>query len=423
MSIEICMPSLDASMNKARVVKWLKAEGDIVDAGDAVVEIETDKAVVEVEAEGKGFLGKPLVAEGDYADVNTVICVLFEEGEKATSFPDPSFEIQADTDKMVAEEKVILSKNATDTSVLVRPALAAKERIFASPLARRLANIEGIALETLSGSGPNGRIVKCDIEAVILSGKAVQQEVVNPRGKPNRENLAFMPNYQVLKINAMRQTIAQRLTTSSQQVPHYFLNIDCELDQLMRVRKELNADKTPDAKLSINDFIIRSVAYAMRKVPAANVMWDEDAILQFNQVDIAVAVSVDGGLITPVVRDAGNKGVYRISQEVKELAAKARAGKLLPKEYQGGTFTISNLGMYGIKSFTSIINPPQAAILSVGAGEPRPVVRDGELAIATVMTVTLAADHRCIDGAVGAEFLAAFKRFIEVPITMLVAEG
>ncbi len=429
MSMEIRMPSLDPAMTKARVVKWLKEEGDPVEVGDAVVEIETDKAVVEVEAEGAGRFGKPLVKEGDYAEVNSVIGVLLEEGEAMTSAAAPAAEpiAQPALAEQPSAEPAAAAGVASAASEPVAAAGDRRERIFASPLARRLAKQAGLALEAMTGSGPNGRIVKRDIELAVQSGtgRAAPQKPASAltQSLSLSEKTAFMPDYRILELNAVRRTLARRLTESSQQVPHYFLTVDCELDPLLRIRKELNASNADGSKLSINDFIIRAVAFAMKKVPAANVAWGDESILQFDQVDIAVAVAIDGGLITPVVRDAGNKAVFQISREVRELAAKARAGKLLPKEYQGGTFTISNLGMYGIKSFTSIINPPQGGILSVGAAEQRPVVKAGELAIATLMTVTLAADHRCIDGAVGAEFLSAFKGFVEAPITMLLAEG
>ncbi|WP_321389071.1 pyruvate dehydrogenase complex dihydrolipoamide acetyltransferase [uncultured Desulfuromusa sp.] len=420
MAIDILMPSLDPSMTKARVVKWLKQEADPVAIGDLLVEIETDKAVVEVEAENAGRFGKGLVEEGDYADVNSVIGILLEPGESVEDLVELS-PGKADLPAVANDEQ---ETEAQETDQPAAPAVTLSEgsqRIFASPLARRLATMEGLELATISGSGPNGRIVKRDIEAVLATRNEQRQpvgKVITPAVETAVE-LQHLPSYEKIELTAMRQTIARRLTESSQQIPHYFLSIDCELDQLLSVRKQLNADLDDEAKVSLNDFIIRTVALAMKKVPNANVMWNHDSILRFSQVDISVAVAIDGGLITPVIRQACGMGLVEIAAATKNLADKARKGKLVPEDYQGGTFTISNLGMYGIKNFTSIINPPQSAILSVGAGEQRPVVKDGELAVATVMTITLAADHRCLDGAAGSEFLATFKRLIEAPLTML----
>ncbi|WP_321366372.1 pyruvate dehydrogenase complex dihydrolipoamide acetyltransferase [uncultured Desulfuromusa sp.] len=420
MAIEILMPSLDPSMIKARVVKWLKQEADSVAIGDPLVEIETDKAVVEVEAENAGRFGKGLVEEGDYADVNSVIGLLFEPGESIED------QVEHNSGK-VDLPSVAHDPQEPEVKKIDQPAPPAvtfsadPQRIFASPLARRLATLEGLELAAVSGSGPNGRIVKRDIEAA-LTARNEQLQPVGMAVIPAVETaveLQHLPSYEKIELTAMRQTIARRLTESSQQIPHYFLSIDCELDQLLSVRKQLNADLDDEAKISLNDFIIRTVALAMKKVPNANVMWNHDSILRFSQVDISVAVAIDGGLITPVIRQACGMGLVEIAAATKNLADKARKGKLVPEDYQGGTFTISNLGMYGIKNFTSIINPPQSAILSVGAGEQRPVVKDGELAVATVMTITLAADHRCLDGAAGSEFLATFKRLIEAPLTML----
>lgn len=420
MAIEIYMPSLDPSITSSRVVKWLKEEGDAVAVGDVLVEIETDKAVVDVEAEEAGTFGRALVADGDYADVNSVIGLLLEEGENADELnsysPDQAGEVTEETPpETVVEESV--------DAVLPGTASTDSRRIFASPLARRLAKIDNIDLSTIEGSGPNGRIIKRDIEAALAapacpSVSAVRVPTAAPRA-PINIDVPSLPTFEEIELTGMRKTIAKRLTESSQQIPHYFLSIDCELDQLLAQRKQLNAGLDPEAKISLNDFVIRAVALALKKVPNSNVMWNEETVLRFNQADISVAVAVDGGLITPVLRKACSKGLSEIAAETKSLAVKARDGKLVPEDYQGGTFTISNLGMHGIKTFTSIINPPQSGILSVGAGEPRPVVKDGELTVATVMTVTLAADHRCVDGAVGSEFLAVFKGLIEAPLTML----
>ncbi len=419
MAIDILMPSLDPSMTKARVVKWLKQEADPVAIGDLLVEIETDKAVVEVEAENAGRLGKGLVEEGDYADVNSVIGLLLEPGESVEDLVEPRPR-KADLPSVANDQQETEAQETDQPAASTVTFSADSQRIFASPLARRLATMEGLELASVSGSGPNGRVVKRDIEAVL----ATRNEQLRPVGKaitPAVETavVQHLPSFEKVELTAMRQTIARRLTESSQQIPHYFLSIDCELDQLLAVRKQLNADLDDESKISLNDFVIRTVALVMKRVPNANVMWNHDSILRFSQVDISVAVAIDGGLITPVIRQACGMGLVEIAAATKKLADKARKGKLVPEDYQGGTFTISNLGMYGIKNFTSIINPPQSAILSVGAGEQRPVVKDGELAVATVMTVTLAADHRCLDGAAGSEFLATFKRLIEAPLTML----
>lgn len=421
MAIEIYMPSLDPSITSSRVVKWLKNEGDTVAVGDALVEIETDKAVVEVEAEEAGVFGKVLVAGGDYADVNSVIGLLLEDGESADSISSYSPEqAAAEVQDSLSPETVV--EESVD-AVLPGVASTDSRRLFASPLARRLANLDNLDLSEIDGSGPNGRIIKRDIEAAQSTAASapaanIQAPVAVSQAAADID-LQFLPDYETVELTGMRKTIARRLTESSQQIPHYFLSIDCELDQLLAQRKQLNAGLSPEDKISLNDFVIRAVALTMKKVPNSNVMWNEDTVLRFKEVDISVAVAVDGGLITPVVRKACSKGLSEISAETKNLASKARDGKLLPEEFQGGIFTISNLGMHGIKNFTSIINPPQSGILSVGAGEQRAVVKDGELTVATVMTVTLAADHRCVDGAIGSEFLSTFKGLMEAPLTML----
>ncbi len=418
MPVEILMPALDPSMSEARLVKWLKVEGDPVSIGEPIVEIETDKAVVEIEAEVKGTFGKALVKEGCDVAVNAVIGLILTEGEEIKYLNSSASAVQV---KAVPPPFNYEAADTVETTILP-PRKSARDdgnRIFVSPLARRLAARSGLDLSKISGSGPNGRIIKCDIERVLAikddKSTAMPQRNIEPRS----DDFAYLPIYQAVRNSSLRSTIARRLTESSQFIPHYFLSIDCELDKSLEMRKELNSACSIDDKLSLNDIIVRAAAIALQKVPDVNVAWTEEAILHFAQVDISVAVAIKGGLITPVIRNAGGKGLAQISREVKNLAAKATEGKLLPEEYKGGTFTISNLGMFGIKSFTSIINPPQGAILSIGAGEQRPVVKDGKLGIANVMSVTLAADHRCIDGAVGAEFLGVFKSLIEMPVAML----
>jgi pyruvate dehydrogenase E2 component (dihydrolipoamide acetyltransferase) len=407
-------------MTEARVVKWLKAAGDPVEIGESIVEIETDKAVVDVESEAKGFLGEALVAEGGYAPVNSVIGVIREVDEDTSALknlpPTQAQPAQKGRSGFTPTEPPAFSETL-NLPGKERP--SAGNRLFASPLARRLARLEGLDLSQLSGSGPHGRIVKCDIESELAAKSAQRGIIPHKQAEPPGSEFSYLPGYEAISNTAMRNSIARRLSESSREVPHYFLTLDCELDKLLALRREVNDVGNEENRASLNDFFIRAAALALKKVPAANAAWTDTAILRFRQADISVAVSLDGGLITPVVRNAEAKSLGQISAEARALAARAKAGKLLPEEYKGGTFTISNLGMFGIKSFTSIINPPQGAILSVGAGEPRPVVKDGQLCVATVMTVTLAADHRCIDGAVGAEFLTAFKKLIEQPIALL----
>ena len=398
MPIQILMPALSPTMTEGTLAKWLKGEGDSVESGDILAEIETDKATMEVEAVDEGVLGKIMIAEGsEGVPVNTVIAVLLEEGEDASAL-----------DGMDAA-----------------PAASTGERIFASPLARRMADQAGLDLTGVGGSGPNGRIVKRDIEAA-LSGAvptpgptAAPAAAAVPAARPAPQPVGA---YTEVPNTTMRKVIAQRLSEAKRDIPHFYLSVDCEIDALLAMRQDLNA-RSPEGeaayKLSVNDFVVRAVALALRQVPTANATWTKNAVLLYTAVDVAVAVATPGGLITPVLRDADNKGLAAISNEVRDLAARARDGKLVPEEYQGGGFTISNLGMYGVKDFSAIINPPQSCILAVGAGEQRPVVRDGALAIATVMTCTLSVDHRSVDGAIGAEFMAAFKRLIEEPLTML----
>ena len=417
-------------MTEGKLAKWIKGEGQAIESGDVIAEIETDKATMEIEAIDDGVLGKILIAEGtDGVPVNQVIGLILEEGENSSALNDAatappltsSAELTPTVEPTAAAEP---SQSATPTPRLTEP----KSRVFASPLARRMAKQSGLDISAVAGSGPHGRIVKRDIEAA-MTGGAPSPTTTRPSTAPILApltladgNLAGLPPYREVANSSMRKVVARRLSESKQQVPHFYLTVDCEIDKLLALRKELN-DQSPDGdsayKLSVNDLVIRAAAMALVKVPAANAMWTEEAILEFERADISVAVAIKGGLITPVVRNANGKGLLEISNEVKELAAKARDGSLMPEAYQGGTFTISNLGMYGIKQFEAIINPPQGAILAVGAGQQRPVVKDGALAIATVMSCSLSVDHRVVDGAVGAEFIAAFKLLIEAPITML----
>ncbi len=440
MPIQVLMPALSPTMTEGKLAKWAKSEGDTVTSGDVLAEIETDKATMEVEAVDEGVLGRILVAEGtDGVAVNQPIALLLEDGEDASALdtvdiaaPQPSA-TPAPTPEAAPQpsaEPQPPAAPAPPPAAAPAPAPASPppaappkgDRVFASPLARRLAEQGGLELAAITGSGPRGRIVKADVESA-LAGGAPRPAAAQPTAPPPVSgDLPGLPPYVELPNSTMRKVVAQRLTESKQHVPHFYLSVDCELDKLLAMRAELNA-RSPEGegayRFSVNDFIIRAAALALMRVPAANAMWTDDAILRFERADVSVAVAVAGGLITPVVRGANAKGLIEISTEMKELAGRAREGKLQPEEYQGGTFTVSNLGMYGIRDFAAIINPPQGCILAVGAGEQRPVVRDGALAAATVMTCTLSVDHRVVDGAVGAEFLAAFKPLIEDPLTML----
>ena len=424
MPVKITMPALSPTMTEGTLAKWLVALGDTVQSGDVIAEIETDKATMEVEAVDEGVVGQLLVAEGtEGVPVNTVIAVLLEDGEDAAAME--GMDIAPPATAAPAPEPVAASIPAP-TPVAAPPAPVAAapsgDRVFASPLARRMASQAGLELSGVTGTGPNGRIVKRDIETALAAPSAAAPaptQVAAPTSAPAPAAVSpFEPEYDLVPANNMRKIIAQRLTESKQTVPHFYLTVDCEVDAMLKIRKELNAQS--DAyKISVNDMIIKACGIALRKVPEANASWTGDAIKMYKTADIAVAVAIEGGLITPVIRNAGGKGLETISGEMLELAAKARDGKLTPEEFQGGTFSISNLGMFGVRNFDAVINPPQGAILAVGAGEPRPIVKNGALAVATVMSVTLSVDHRAVDGAVGAQFLAAFKGLIENPLSML----
>ena len=422
MPIPILMPALSPTMTEGKLAKWLKKEGEAIVSGDLIAEIETDKATMEVEATDEGTLGKILIQDGtEGVAVNAQIGLILEEGEDssaldgaATAASKPAQKTEAPKPKPTPEPQPAARPEPATAAGSVKPT----GRIFASPLARRLAGEAGIDLTAITGSGPHGRIVKADITGAPTGGLPATQALapVPAVASPASGSYTEIPN------SMMRKVIGQRLGEAKRDIPHYYLTIDCMIDDLLKLRADLNS-RTPEGagayKLSVNDFIIRAVALAMRQVPDVNVSWSDAAIRRYNSVDVSVAVATPGGLITPIVRSADNKGLASISNEVKELAGRAKEGKLLPEEYQGGGFTISNLGMFGIKHFTAIINPPQSAILAVGAGEQRPVVKDGALAIATVMTCTLSADHRSVDGALGAQFLAAYKKLLEEPLTML----
>jgi pyruvate dehydrogenase E2 component (dihydrolipoamide acetyltransferase) len=439
MPTPILMPALSPTMEEGTLAKWKVKEGDKVSSGDVIAEIETDKATMEVEAVDEGVVGQIVVPAGtEHVKVNATIAVLLGDGESmadmgkapAAAKPNGGSSFATPAARAPQDEAKITPTNVPPRPGEARSAAAkgASARIYASPLARRLAKNAGIDLAALQGSGPHGRIVKRDIEAAPSfetraprapqdEGRKIAPASVDPRLYP-------VESYTAVKLDGMRKVIARRLTQSfNNEVPHFPLNIDIELTKLLEARAALNAAAPKEGegayKLSVNDFVIKASAMALKRVPNANATFTDEAILLHKHADIGVAVAIDGGLITPIVWKAETKGLKQISAEVKDMAARARAKKLKPEEYQGGTFSVSNLGMFGITSFASIVNQPHGAIMSVGAGEDRAVVRDGAVVIRTMMTVTLTCDHRVVDGAVGAAFLAAFKTFIEEPASML----
>jgi len=447
MPIEILMPALSPTMEEGTLAKWLVSEGDSVSSGDILCEIETDKATMEFEAVDEGTIGKILIGDGsEGVKVNTPIAVLLEEGEEAsdidTSAPAPDAKDSAKEDapdQDAAPEKGYgrgeSDANDTGTSAPAAPKGSDGKRLFVTPLARRIAADKGVDLTELSGSGPHGRIIKADVEAAsACSAKAKPAESTQtasapattaaPAAGPSAD--AVMKIYEgrafeEISLNGMRKTIAARLTEAKQSIPHFYLRRDIELDALLKFRGELNKQlEARDVKLSVNDFIIKACALALQTVSDANAVWAGDRILKLKPSDVAVAVAIEGGLFTPVLKDAEMKSLSTLSAEMKDLATRARDRKLAPHEYQGGSFAISNLGMFGIDNFDTVINPPHGAILAVGAGVQKPVVgKDGELAVATVMSVTLSVDHRVIDGALGAQLLSAIKDNLENPMMML----
>lgn len=412
MPIEILMPALSPTMTEGNLVKWHKKEGDTVKAGDILAEIETDKATMEVEAVDEGHIGKILVPEGtEQVKVNEVIALLLEKGEDASALDKMAVKPQ-EPKKTEAHQPTHDRK--PDLKV-VPQTVPSDSRIFATPLARRMADEAQLSLHSIPGSGPRGRILKVDIEGALnqRSGAATS----SPGASASLTG--YEPSYEVLMPSTMRKVIAKRLVEAKQTIPHFYLTVDCEIDSLLKAREQINDQAKGAYKLSVNDFIIKTCAMALKQVPEANSSWIEDKIYQYTSSDVAVAVAIEGGLITPVVRNAETKGLVEISTEMKDLASRAREGKLKPVEFQGGTFSLSNMGMYGVKEFSAIINPPQGCILAVGVGEERPVVKGGQLTTATLMTCTLSVDHRVVDGAVGATFLKVFKNFVENPVMMI----
>ncbi|MGH1451732.1 MAG: pyruvate dehydrogenase complex dihydrolipoamide acetyltransferase [Paracoccaceae bacterium] len=437
MPTEILMPALSPTMEEGTLAKWLVKEGDTVQSGDLLAEIETDKATMEFEAVDEGVIGKILIAEGsEGVKVNTAIAVLLEEGESADDIaaaPAPSSE-KADAGEP-APQAAPTPASAVASSAPAAPARADGERIFASPLARRIAADKGVDLSQISGSGPHGRIVKADVEgASATAAKPVAASAVTPAAAPAAAAPAATGpstdavfkmyegrEYQEIKLDGMRKTIAARLSEAKQTIPHFYLRRDIKLDALMAFRAELNSKlAAKGVKLSVNDFIIKAVANALQEVPEANAVWAGDRVLQLAPSDVAVAVAIEGGLFTPVLKDSDKKSLSALSAEMKDLATRARDRKLAPHEYQGGSFAISNLGMFGIDNFDAIVNPPHAGILAVGAGVKKPVVdAEGNISVATVMSVTMSVDHRVIDGAVGANLLKSIVENLENPLAML----
>jgi pyruvate dehydrogenase E2 component (dihydrolipoamide acetyltransferase) len=462
MPTNILMPALSPTMEKGNLAKWLKKEGDKVKSGDVIAEIETDKATMEVEAVDEGTIAKIVVPEGTQdVPVNDVIAILAADGEdvkaagaaaaspppKAEAKPEAKPEAKNET-KAEAKSEAPAAKPAAAEPAAKAPTPAAAApapakqpapqpdggRIFSSPLARRLAKEAGIELTRINGSGPHGRVIARDVEEA-KSGKGLKAPAAAPAGAPSvapsmsdQQIRALFEDgsYEVIPHDGMRRTIAQRLTASVQTIPHFYLTMDCNIGKLVEAREEINAaapkdkDGKPTYKLSVNDFVIKALAIALQRIPNANVSWTEGGMLKHKHSDVGVAVAMPGGLITPIIRKAETKPISVISAEMKDFAARARARKLKPEEYQGGTTAVSNLGMYGIKDFTAVINPPHATILAVGTGEERPIVKHGKIEIAQIMSVTMSCDHRAVDGALGAELIGAFKMLIENPVTMVV---
>ena len=425
MALEILMPALSPTMEEGTLAKWLVAEGDRVQSGDLLAEIETDKATMEFEAVDEGVIGKLLVAEGTAnVKVNSAIAILLEEGDAADATVSPA-QSAAAAAPLTHEASAVDAPSAT-----AAPAAAVSNdgtRIFASPLARRIAADQGLDLAKITGSGPKGRIVKADVSGApaTASVSAPPPMAAAPAASlPSSASVEALyqgRSYKTVPLDGMRRVIADRLTEAKQTIPHFYLRRDIQLDTLLKLRSEVNAGlEARGVKLSVNDFIIKACAMALQSVPAANAVWAGDRVLQMEASDISVAVAIEGGLFTPVLQDADSKSLSKLAVEMKDLAARARSRKLAPHEYQGGSFSISNLGMMGIDNFDAVINPPQGAILAVGAGKKRPVVsEDGTLSVATVMSVTMSVDHRVIDGALGAELLDAIVNNLEHPLSML----
>ncbi|MEO1702145.1 MAG: pyruvate dehydrogenase complex dihydrolipoamide acetyltransferase [Pseudomonadota bacterium] len=448
MPVNITMPALSPTMEEGNLAKWLVKEGDTVSSGDILAEIETDKATMEVEAVDEGTIAKILVAEGTEAvKVNEVIAILAEEGEDvAEAAASGGLAAPAPAAQAAPAPEPAGGESVGGAPAIVEGGSAGPvpvkdgQKVPASPLARRIASNAGIEITTLTGSGPKGRIVKRDVDAALATGTAAAPagaEAPKAAEAPKTAAMASSPSadqvlanfaegsYELVKHDGMRKTIAKRLTEAKQTIPHFYVSVDCELDALLALRKQINdaapvKDDKPAYKVSVNDMVIKALALSLRDVPDANASWTDDHMVMHKHADVGVAVSIPGGLITPIIRAAEAKTLSAISNEMKDLGKRAKDRKLKPEEYQGGTTAVSNMGMMGVKNFSAVVNPPHATILAVGAGEQRPVVKDGALAIAQVMTVTLSTDHRCVDGALGAELLKAFRGYIENPMGLLV---
>jgi pyruvate dehydrogenase E2 component (dihydrolipoamide acetyltransferase) len=426
MSANILMPALSPTMEKGNLAKWLKKEGDVIKSGDVLAEIETDKATMEVEAIDEGILAKIFVIEGtNDVPLNQLLAIIASEGEdpKTVGAAGGSAPVKA-----AAAPIAVASNHSNDNA----GSHNGSARVFASPLARRIAKDAGVDLANVKGSGPHGRVVAADVELAKLNPVAktaapAQAKVAAPQGMSDEtvKKMFEAGSFEDVPHDGMRKTIARRLSEAKSTIPHFYLSADINLDALMKLRGEVNKsapmiDGKPAYKVSVNDFVIKALALALTRVPEANVSWTENSMLKHKHVDVGVAVSIPGGLITPIIRKAELKSISAISLEMKDMASRAKARKLKPEEYQGGTTAVSNLGMFGVKDFAAIVNPPHASILAVGAGEPRAIVKDGVLAIATIMTVTVSTDHRAVDGALAAELMSAFKQLIENPMSMLV---
>lgn len=412
MATEILMPALSPTMTEGALARWLKKEGDTISAGDVLAEIETDKATMEVEAVEEGILGRILVQEGTQGvSVNTPIAILVEEGEAVPESVSAAAPVKKEPEAAAPEPKVV-----SQTPTALTPPT---NRVFASPLAKRVASQKNIDLATVKGSGPNGRIVRKDVDAAAHQGTSVKGQEKAVTAAPLSSG-----GHKIVPHSSMRKVIAKRLAESKSTVPHFYVSVDVELDALLALRSQLNATSPaegPDTfKLSVNDMLVKAAAVALKRIPSVNASFTDDAMIMYDDVDISVAVSIPDGLITPIVKQADKKSLKQISQETKDLVKRARAGKLKPEEFQGGTFSISNMGMYGVKDFSAIINPPQAAILAIAAGRKLPVVKGNEIAIATVMTVTLSVDHRVVDGSTAAEWLSAFRSIVESPLSLVI---
>ena len=436
MATNILMPALSPTMEEGKLAKWLVKEGDVVKSGTILAEIETDKATMEFEAVDEGTIGKILVAEGsEGVKVNAPIAVLLAEGEKAGAVDIPAAMKDIKAAVKAEDKSSAPAPKAEAPKTAAAPAAKADgARVYASPLAKRIAAEKGVDLSGVTGTGPRGRIVKSDVENAKPGAAKPAAGAPAAAGGAGIPGVAPLPDarllypagsYEEIPHDSMRKAIAKRLTSAKTLIPHYYLTVDCNLNALMAVREKMNAaapkgkDKVPAYKLSVNDFIMKASAMALMKHPDVNASWTDTAILKHKDADVGVAVALDFGLITPIIFKAQTKGLVEISNEVKELAGLAKAKKLKPNQYEGGGFSVSNLGMYGIKNFTSIINPPQSCIIAVGAGEERAIVVNGKIEVATVMTVTMSADHRVVDGGTGAKFLATLKQFIEEPASML----